>query len=163
MSLLLSRDDKLKTAGFHDNNSIIALIAEELGEHTMLSAVSHKKHQSRILNLSNSSIFSTENSTTKRMYDKLSLFKLGRSSNSVLPVVAPPEVEISTSPVSPFTNTASSKKYLTHEQEIAIVRSQRERDSQRARALVVEVVNSNRRAAADVVMEVHDIESGGAV
>jgi hypothetical protein len=56
MSLLLSRDEKLKTQSFRGNNSIIALIAEELGEHTFLSTESHKGRQSGMLNMSTHSL-----------------------------------------------------------------------------------------------------------
>ncbi len=54
MSLLLARDEKQKTRC--GNNSIIALIAEELGEHTYLSNLSHKSHASNysMSNLSDS-------------------------------------------------------------------------------------------------------------
>eukprot|EP01034_Spumella_vulgaris_P026366 gene26366-biopygen22700 len=38
--------NKIKTSSFHDKESIIALITDELGEHMMLSAVSHKSHHS---------------------------------------------------------------------------------------------------------------------
>jgi hypothetical protein len=45
MSLLLARDAHLKTVSFHNKESIITQIVEELSEHTMLSDMSHKNHQ----------------------------------------------------------------------------------------------------------------------
>ncbi len=75
MSLLLARDEKLKTHSFRGNNSIIALIAEELSEHTFLSAESHKTHSSYTLNLSNHSLNSNgggDSSPTSRIYSKVS-------------------------------------------------------------------------------------------
>jgi hypothetical protein len=65
MSLLLSRDEKLKTTSFRGKNSIIALIAEELSEHTMLSAVSHKN------NHSNYSSHSLNSPSASKVYAKL--------------------------------------------------------------------------------------------
>jgi hypothetical protein len=90
MSLLLSRDEKLKTHSFRGNNSIIALVAEELGEHTYLSKVSHKSHQSYIMNMSNHSLNSVEEglSPVGRIFSKFSaLTALGHSRVSVGSVV----------------------------------------------------------------------------
>jgi hypothetical protein len=75
MSLLLARDEKLKTQSFRGNNSIIALIAEELGEHTFLSTESHKSHAVNysMTNISTHSLNSmaSGDSPVHRIFDKL--------------------------------------------------------------------------------------------
>jgi hypothetical protein len=93
MSLLLSRDEKLKTHSFRGNNSIIALIAEELGEHTMLSTASHKSHATNYsmssLSMSSHSLSgSPGGSPTSRMYAKISALNSNfrsRSGSTVAP------------------------------------------------------------------------------
>jgi hypothetical protein len=82
MSMLLARDEKLKTHSFKDKESIIAQIVEELSEHTMLSDMSHKAHRQD----SNASHFST---SPHGSHAVTKLTALNRFSHSSHATVAP--------------------------------------------------------------------------
>ncbi len=114
MSLLLARDQRLKTVSFHNNNSIIALIAEELGEHTMLSAVSHKQHKQEHHSSSHLSIHSM--GSPRIMAKIASLNRLTHlSHHSVSPYDELAQTPLSLENV-PHTS-GSATKYMTYDEE----------------------------------------------
>jgi hypothetical protein len=121
MSLLLARDDRLKTAG---HASIIAQIAEELSEHTMLSDMSHKSHVSVYnMNLSSHSLTGGPDSPTGRMYQRIaSLSNSARSSRRISNVAVAPAHELAEIPCCVLDAAApmikSAKKYMTYEDEL---------------------------------------------
>ncbi len=73
MSMLLARDAHLKTTSFHNKDSIIAQIVEELSEHTALSVASHKQHREASHSMSSMSVssLSTGSPHIDRVYAKL--------------------------------------------------------------------------------------------
>jgi hypothetical protein len=122
MSLLLARDNRLKTAG---HASINAQIAEELSEHTHLSDMSHKSHASVYnMNLSSHSLTGGPDSPTGRMYQRIaSLSNSVRSSRRNSDVAVSPSRETAAYELAEIpccvldAAPPNAKKYMTYEDE----------------------------------------------
>ncbi len=123
MSLLLARDDRLKTAG---HKSVIAQIAEELSEHTMLSDMSHKSRASVYnMNLSSHSLRSNPDSPIGRIYKRIASLNSARIRSSAAAVTpsnnhhhqqqSDDEIPCIVLDVAP----PNAKKYMTYEDEHA--------------------------------------------